>query len=521
MLLRYRLANSAWRAFIKPDRRRFLRSVDVPRQTQENKLRLLLSENVNTLFGRSHNFSQIKNLRQFQKVVPLSCYEEFIPYIDLIRQGESNILTTEKVERLHLSSGTSSASKLIPFTNALRKEFFAGIAPWMANLYENYPKLSSGSSYWVVSPSAHPLQLSESSVEIGFDQDTSYLPWYIRLPQQLLTSRSTPDTNEVEPNTIHRETALALLCDKSLSLISVWNPSYFRLILEEILESKEILLEQLCQRTNRKRSAEIRNAIGVDTNDISHVDWNAVWPNLTLISCWADAWAKDEARELQRLFPDSVVQGKGLLATEGFVTLPYQKKGELSVSPVLSLNSHVFEFMDIDRGDIRFADELEKNREYEVIISTASGLYRYRLGDIVSCVGFLGRTPSLRFLRKTNNVSDICGEKINGEHIANILSRAIEPLGLVQTDVFIAPMPDDRPPHYGLYVEYENREKAQLLRNAIEEMMQENFHYKNCRLLGQLDTLRVYSLDRVKWRDIQFKNQRSSTTKYVPLRLQF
>jgi hypothetical protein len=473
------------------------------------------------MFGRTHNFKQIENLRQFQKVIPLSCYEDFIPYIDLIRQGEGSVLTTDKVERLHLSSGTSSASKLIPFTNSLRKEFFAGIAPWMANLYENYPKLSSGSSYWVVSPSAHPLQHSESSVKIGFDQDSSYLPWYIRLPQQMLASRSTPTTDNVKPKVKHRDTALALLCDKDLSLISIWNPSYFRLILDEILDSREEILGQLRKRTNRERFAELRNAIGLSTNDLSQVDWNVIWPKLTLISCWADAWAKDEAQELQRIFPDSVIQGKGLLATEGFVTLPYQKKGEHSASPVLSLNSHVFEFMDIDRGDIRFADELEIDREYEVIITTASGLYRYRLEDTVYCAGFLGRTPRLCFLRKTNNVSDICGEKVNGEHIANILSQATESRGIGKGDVFIAPVRDDKPPHYGLYVEHENREKAELLRSLIEEQMQENFHYKNCRLLGQLDELRVYSLDREKWRDIQFKKQRSSTTKYVPLRLQF
>ena len=42
--------------------------------------------------------------------------------------------------------------------------------------------------------------------------------------------------------------------------------------------------------------------------------------------------------------------------------------------------------------------ELALDHCYEVIISQAAGLCRYRMRDIVRVVGFFGETPTLEFL---------------------------------------------------------------------------------------------------------------------------
>ena len=48
----------------------------------------------------------------------------------------------------------------------------------------------------------------------------------------------------------------------------------------------------------------------------------ALWPRLVLVSCWADAAASDSAASLRRRLPHARLQPKGLLATEGVVSLP-------------------------------------------------------------------------------------------------------------------------------------------------------------------------------------------------------
>ena len=67
---------------------------------------------------------------------------------------------------------------------------------------------------------------------------------------------------------------------------------------------------------------------------------------------------------------------------------------------VLVPRAMFFEFIPIEIGDsgILFADQVEVGKSYEVIITTVSGLYRYRLGDVVKVVGFFNNTPLLEFL---------------------------------------------------------------------------------------------------------------------------
>ena len=67
---------------------------------------------------------------------------------------------------------------------------------------------------------------------------------------------------------------------------------------------------------------------------------------------------------------------------------------------VLVPRAMFFEFIPIELADseIVFADQVEVGKSYEVIITTVSGLYRYRLGDVVKVVGFYNSTPLIEFL---------------------------------------------------------------------------------------------------------------------------
>ena len=68
------------------------------------------------------------------------------------------------------------------------------------------------------------------------------------------------------------------------------------------------------------------------------------WPRLALISCWTDAAAGQFVPEVKRMFPDVEIQPKGLLATEGFVSLPIQ------AGSALALRCHFFEFEESGSG---------------------------------------------------------------------------------------------------------------------------------------------------------------------------
>lgn len=208
----------------------------------------------------------------------------------------------------------------------------------------------------------------------------------------------------------------------------------------------------------------------------------SIWPHLKIISCWGDGHAKLARDEIQRHFPSVFVQPKGLLATECAVTIPFCD------SYPLAITSHFFEFAD-EQGQIFLAHELEKGKIYEVIVTTSGGLWRYRLQDQVEVTGFISKTPSLRFLRRTGNVSDQVGEKLSEYFVANVVQKA---LGETMVRfVLLAPDNNGLGCRYTLYVEGDVKEEVS---KRMEELLSANPHYAWCRKIDQLKPLKLFQI---------------------------
>src|SRR5262249_47197665 len=135
-----------------------------------------------------------------------------------------------------------------------------------------------------------------------------------------------------------------------------------------------------------ERARALREAI----DGRGRVDVRRLWPELALVSLWMDAEAARALSPLRERLPGAELQGKGLLATEGVVTLPLFD----APAPVLAVRSHFYELVPAEAAAEapgarpRLAHELEVGRCYDVVMSTSGGLLRYRLGDRVRCEGF-------------------------------------------------------------------------------------------------------------------------------------
>jgi len=78
----------------------------------------------------------------------------------------------------------------------------------------------------------------------------------------------------------------------------------------------------------------------------------------------------------------------------------------------LAINSHFFEFIDSD-GQVFTTETLREREKYEIVVTTAGGLWRYRVGDHVIVTGFMEKTPSLKFIGRSGDTSDLFGEKLS------------------------------------------------------------------------------------------------------------
>ena len=446
------VANAAWFLSALPAERLFRAALDHPRRAQEAVLRRYLAAGANTVIGRRCGFADIRSIAQFQQRVPLHDYESLAPDIDRIAAGEGGVLTAGRVLGLVTSSGSTAARKLIPYTAELQREFNRAIGPWIVDLFRADPQLMCGCAYWSITPvgARRPVRADGNGAPpVGFEEDSAYLGGARKRLVDAVMAVPSEVRHAPDFQTFRRTTLDHLRWRQDLRLISVWHPSFLDLML----------------------------------GDDDDIDWRRCWPNLRLISCWADAHAAGPAAKLARRFDGVRIQPKGLLATEAFVTIPYANEHPLAV------RSHFFEFVDGDA--VRCADELQPGRRYGVVVTTAGGLWRYKLGDAVEVDGFVARTPSLRFVGREDSVSDLRGEKLSEGFVGRAIRDVLRVSGVVAMFSMLAPEEDDGSPAYVLYLESPTRVPDDLAAR-LDDALRANPHYAQCRLLGQLAPVRVH-----------------------------
>ncbi|HXQ35047.1 MAG TPA: GH3 auxin-responsive promoter family protein, partial [Anaerolineales bacterium] len=344
-----------------------------------------------------------------------------IEYIARIGDGQPSVLTAEPVRKFELSSGSTAASKLIPYTNRLKSEFQRGIAPWIHNLYKNLPDLLDGPAYWSITPLVDGKRFTPAGIPIGFESDSEYLRLFGKWLVDSVMAVPNDVKNISDVDSFRFITLLYLLCQPELRLISVWNPTYLSLLLASLPERWESLLSDIECGTVSLPDVELhfapRPALARTLGRLSPTDYVSIWPNLRLISSWKDGPSAPYARQLEALFPGVQLQAKGLLATEAFVSIPIA--GVPEGGSVLSVNSHFFEFIN-DSGEPLLAHQIEKGKTYSVVVTTGGGFYRYQLHDVIEVIGHWKQIPSIRFVGKEAHISDWFGEKLEERFVANV-----------------------------------------------------------------------------------------------------
>jgi len=503
--------NSAWMWKCRRELSVFQRCSQSVAAAQAALLGEILVANRTSEFGRAHDFASIDSAAAFQRCVPLSTYENYRDAIARIGAGAANVLTSAPIGLFETTSGTSSGEKLIPYTAALRGQFQRAIDSWIADLFDGHPAARRGRAYWSISPAFGSRRSTSGGIPIGFDDDTAYLGGLEKFALSHLLAAPPALSASGDLDNFRYATLLYLVAADDLALVSIWSPTFLTAIVAELErwgericrdlkdgtltlpnpQADRALRLNLPHRKDVKRSARFDSILASECSLAEKLQ--RIWPKLALISCWADGSSSRYVSELQELFPTTEIQPKGLLATEGFVSLP------LSGQPgaALAIRSHFFEFVEEDGTSVRLGHELRLGATYGVVITTGGGLYRYQLGDQVKVVGHLNQCPLLRFVGRAAHGCDLVGEKLNEAHVRAVLDGAFAAHRLTPKFSMLVPAPNGER-YYCLYLQTANREIApsevESLRVAVEAGLRSNPYYAHALRLGQLSALRIQLL---------------------------
>jgi GH3 auxin-responsive promoter len=521
-----RLLGPAVRTLTAASALRFARALETPEAAQRERLKAVLrAVSGSRQADRIPGFDRIATAREFQDAVPLRRPDEFGVEIAEIARGARGVLTRDPPLRFERSGGSSGASKLVPHTRSLLGEFQAALQPWIHDLARARPRAFEGPGYWSVSPLAQESRVTEGGIRVGGDDDGAYFPGPLsRMLSQVFAVPGAvarlPDVSSCRYVTLR----LLLQCPE-LAFASVWNPSFLTLLIDSLDANAERLIDDLAAGTCRPPAHDSNDGASRNGGPAAHeriervvstlplradpararrlralldsgrLEPERLWPKLALLSVWADAQATRSLTALRERFPSVEYQGKGLLATEGVISIPWFD----APAPVLAVRSHFLEFIDPRCADDRpvLAHELETGRDYEVVLSNGAGLLRYRLGDRVRVVARHAGTPCIRFEGRADAVSDLVGEKLSAQRVRDVLSEVVASDAAIATLMapprFVLLAPEwGAPPAYCLYLE---SEEPDLVLDAcairVDAALCAGYSYGYARSLGQLGPVRA------------------------------
>ncbi len=419
---------------MRPKVKRYFEDLDAPRQAQEKSLLRILRYNAKTAFGRNHDFAELAKLKndelwkRFRETVPIAPYENFLPDIEIMKDGVKDILIPDKPLMFSLTSGTTSIPKLCPVNREFIKEHHSQHLHWMYKAYRDHPGINGGKYLVLASPA-----------EMGRTQGG--IP-YGAMSGKQLESQSIPVRKRMaSPPEVQRlvdsdkrwlNTILFAMAEQDLRVVTAVNPSTLVTIANKLAENAHELVERLDSgkifadggenvklirqiqsrfRARRARARQLKDILAAEGT----LRPGTVWPNLQMLFTWQGGSASFYLPYVSAAWGHVPQRCLGLRASEGTFTIPHRDRDP---SGALAVSGHVMEFVPAEIEGLRpdtptlLAHELEPYKLYRMIITTSGGFYRYDLADLVQVTGTYRNTPEVAFIRRAGSTLSVTGEKV-------------------------------------------------------------------------------------------------------------
>ncbi len=453
----------------------FCRAMHNPYGAQQAVLEKISANLSNTEYGQYYHVAKNISYAEYANKIPIVNYEDITDWVDRSKTNKK-IISVDKIEFFEKTSGNAGPKKYIPYTKMLRTNFSNCFKIWGYDCLSNGLSLDTLNIFMSISP----LQSKES--ESYHHDDSDYLKGIIQfLIKPFLIGQ--PNIYQLDdPNDFRFILALTLLAQENIEIMSIWSPSYLLVLLSIIEDRFDEMVFYLTQENFKYQNIQFsvpylnKKRKALFSSFKTNRNFELLWPHLKLISCWTQGTSGRLANKIPQYFPKTLIQGKGLLATEAPITIPLLKaKGYVPL-----LNDIFLEFEDKSKNTFR-VHELKVDEEYEIIISQSSGLYRYRLGDYIRVTHFHLNTPCFEFIGRTADTCDLVGEKLNERFVENIFSKA--PFKDSQCLLLVPTFQETGQGKY--YLLTDNRAVLEQ-EYHLDKLLSEAFHYANARKMLQL-----------------------------------
>ena len=377
-----------------------------PIEVQSETLNNLLYSAHKTEFGKKYEFKSIKNYETFSNRVPITTYEDFYPLIKRSIQGEKNIFWSEPIKWFAQSSGTTnSISKYIPVSGETLEKCHFQAGKDALCLYINNNENSN--------------LFSGKSLRLGGSKKL------------------------YEDNNHFFGDLSAILIDN----LPIW---------AEMVSTPNNEIS-LMNKWDKKIEAIIKNTVNENVTSLAGVpSWMLTLLNHVLIKTKkaniSEVWSNLEVyfhggvnfspykEEFKKILSTDMHFYETYNASEGFFAL---QDSNHSNELLLMLDYGIYyEFIEMDSSQILNQkivnlSQVKKNINYAMIISTSSGLWRYKIGDTIK---FTSIHPfRIKITGRTKNFINAFGEELIIENAEKALAKTLLQYRLNVVEYTVAP----------------------------------------------------------------------------------
>lgn len=397
------------RPFLAPRYRKIERYTSQAEELQIGVLRHLLTAAAHTEWGRKHRFQEIHSYEQFAASCPVTSYDDLKADIDRMRHGEPDVLWPGRVEWYAKSSGTTSdKSKFIPVSpQGLKDTHYAGGTDAVVLYLHNNPQsrifdgraLILGGSHAPNYNLKHSLVGDLSAILI---ENINPLVNLVRIPKKAtaLLADFEEKRERIAHEALHRDVT-------NLSGVPSWMMAVLTRVME--LSGKEYLSD--------------------------------VWPNLEVFFHGGVAFTPYR-EQYRRLLPtEKMHYMETYNASEGFFGL---QSDPTDPAMLLMIDYGVFyEFIPMDEIESEHPTVLplwavETGKNYAMVITTSSGLWRYMIGDTVR---FTSTNPYKFIITgRTKFFINAFGEELIVDNAERGLAEACRQTGAIVNEYSAAPV---------------------------------------------------------------------------------
>jgi hypothetical protein len=380
-----------------------------PEQVQQECFTQLIDQAVNTKWGKEHEYDSIRSVIDFQKCVSIQTYEDVKPYVNRIRAGENNLLWPGEIKWFAKSSGTTNdKSKFIPVSkDSLEKCHFRGGRDVLAVYTNNYPDSKLFSGKGLTLGGSHKIDNYNNQSYYGdlsaiLIENLPFWTEFIRTPSQEVALL---DKWEEKLDKITKETTKENVT--SLAGVPSWNL---------------VMIKHLLEYTGKSNLLD-------------------VWPNLELFIHGGVSFLPYK-EQFQKLIPsENMHYLEAYNASEGFFAIQDEPSRD---DMLLMLDYGIFyEFIPVEELQSKHPvaltiKQVKTGKNYALVISTNSGLWRYMIGDTIV---FTSTYPhKIKISGRTKHFINVFGEEVIVDNADKAINTACEKTGSQVSEYTVGPI---------------------------------------------------------------------------------